>query len=213
MRSTNLVVAGAKPNPPANSCWVKPAGAHAVAAHITMPARQGRDPALAEGAHALDDLADGGHAFPAPHETVGVPTQHGRFLWPLWGKLPKFPHARAPVVGMKTGPDRVGQAARNEAGEPIADFNHVTDDPLRRDIGDHRRRRIGIHLRRATGKPTQAKGQERSLTQPDCYTTVPHVLNISHDRPAGTTNGRLPSVPTGAWLAVAAGSWYGLLAR
>src|ERR1017187_7322187 len=106
-----------------------------------MPPRQGGDPALAKGAYALTDLSDGGHAPPAPHEIVGVPTQHGRFLWPIWGKLPEFPDACTSAVGNETGPDPIGQAARDEPGEPIADFNHIADDPLAQDIGDEQRGR------------------------------------------------------------------------
>src|ERR1035437_2028053 len=55
-----LVVAGVEPGAAAYPRRVQPIEAHAVTAHIAMPARQERDLSLAERAYTLRHRADGG---------------------------------------------------------------------------------------------------------------------------------------------------------
>ena len=184
----HLVVPGAKPNPAADPRRIQAAGAHAVAADIPMPPRQGGDRALAEGAHAFPDLADGRHAFETPHEVVGVPAQHRRIGRPAGRKLPEFPHAGAPAVGVEAGPDRLREAARDEAGKGVADLNDILDDPLRHHVGGPQRRRVGNHRCGARGEGAEAKAQERSLNQPNRHSGMRHGAKIPHGWSDAATN-------------------------
>ena len=117
----HLVVPGAIPNPLADPLRMQPAGAHAVATHIRMPRRQDRGRALAKSTHAFAGLADGRHAFPAPHQVVGIPPQRRRIGRPPGGRLPELPDAGAPAFGAETGPDRFSEAPGHEAGERVND--------------------------------------------------------------------------------------------
>src|ERR1035437_365470 len=90
-----------------------------MAAQITMPPRQDRDRALAEGALALADLADGRHAFVAPNRAVRVPSQHRWSGRPPCGKLPEFPKLCAPALKVEAAPDRIGQTPGDEAGKGV----------------------------------------------------------------------------------------------